>query len=321
MRQPRVIALGPGTRSQPTLGEQARFIAAIASAQLRDSDSWWVFNHVGIARAQNLIPAAIRRPYAVLLCGIEAWDPQLSTDRKSALRNASARIAISRFTGDKVGAAHPDIGSIHVCPLGLLPEEKWGEAVDRAVLEATRESSLLVVGRMSRSERYKGHDELLECWSMVLRRVPDAQLVIVGRGDDVIRLRTKAGELGVSDHVLFAGFVGDATLDALRATAAAFALPSRGEGFGLVYLEAMRAGLACLGGTGDAARDVIVDGETGVLVDPANRVALASAIVRLLATSEMRSKYGAAGRRRFEEEFTFERYCERLRAILEATFS
>lgn len=280
-----------------------------------------MFNHVGIARAQNLLPSAIRRPYAVLLCGIEAWDPNLSPDRKNALRNASARIAISRFTADRTSRAHPEIGQVLVCPLALFPRVDGGDTVDQSLLERVRSTSVLVVGRMSRSERYKGHDELLECWSAVVRRLPDAQLVIVGGGDDADRLRAKAEQLGVSKHVLFAGFVGDATLQALRERAAIFALPSRGEGFGLVYLEAMRAGLACVGGIDDAAGDVIVDGETGVLVDPARRESLAEALVRLLGSPPLHAAYGAAGRRRFEAEFTFEHYCTRLRSVLESAFA
>jgi phosphatidylinositol alpha-1,6-mannosyltransferase len=192
---------------------------------------------------------------------------------------------------------------------------------DHALLGQIRKSSVLIVGRMSSAERYKGHDELLESWSSVVRQCPGAQLVIAGQGDDVTRLREKAASLGLSNDVLFLGFVADGTLEALRRRVALFALPSRGEGFGLVYLDAMRAGLACIGGTHDAASDVIVHGETGVLVDPSDREALAASIVGLLRAPERRAAYGAAGKRRFEAEFTFERYCDRLRPILLDAFA
>jgi phosphatidylinositol alpha-1,6-mannosyltransferase len=319
--QPPVYALGLGSRTRPTIAQQARFIGKVGLAQLRASDGWWLFNHVGIARAQNLIPSAIRCPYAVLLCGIEAWDPDLSPSRKKTLSRASARIAISDYTARRVGATHPDIGEILVCPLALLPREDASGTTNVALLQQVREQSILVVGRMSSSERYKGHDELLNCWSSVLRCVPAAQLVIVGTGDDVDRLRGKAATLGISEHVLFTGFVDDATLEELRLRSAVFALPSRGEGFGLVYLEAMRTGLACIGGTTDAAADVIVDGQTGILVNQSDPDQLAVAIVVLLSDPGMRAAYGVAGRRRFEDEFTFERYCDRLRATLESAFA
>jgi len=192
---------------------------------------------------------------------------------------------------------------------------------DHALLGQIRDASVLIVGRMSRAERYKGHDEILESWSAVVRRVPGAQLVIAGQGDDVTRLRETAASLGLSNDALFLGFVADGTLEALRQRVALFALPSRGEGLGLVYLDAMRAGLACIGGGHDADADVIVHGETGEMVDQGDREALATSIINLLREPERRAEYGAAGRRRFEADFTFARYCDRLRPILLDAFA
>jgi phosphatidylinositol alpha-1,6-mannosyltransferase len=280
-----------------------------------------MFNHVGIARAQNLVPRVVRRPYAVLLCGIEVWDPALGADRKRTLRNATLRLAISEYTAARVSAAHPDIGSIIACPLALLPEVPSASSLELAVLERIGKHSVLIVGRMSSAERYKGHDELLECWPIVLQQVPDAQLVVAGQGDDLTRLREKAADLGISSSVLFLGFVSDGTLAAIRERVAMFALPSRGEGFGLVYLEAMRAGLPCIGGANDAAVDVIVHGETGLLVNPQNSRALSETILTMLRSEALRARFGAAGRERFEKEFTFERYCARLAPILSTAFA
>lgn len=316
-----VLQLAPANSNSPSLAERARFMFSLFMSQLLVRRGWWVFNHVGIARAQKLVPSIVRRPYAVLLCGIEVWDPDLTSGRRKALRNATARIAISRYTADRVGAQHPEIGPIVTCPLALLPSVPMAVTHDHAVLDHVREASVLIVGRMSSVERYKGHDELLDCWSAVLRAVPNAQLVVAGQGDDLTRLHEKAASLGLGDSVLFLGFVSDGTLEALRERVALFALPSRGEGFGLVYLEAMRAGLACVGGVNDAAANIIVDGETGLLVDPQNAEQLSGAIVKLLRSPELRASYGAAGKRRFQAEFTFERYCERLRPILAAAFT
>jgi phosphatidyl-myo-inositol dimannoside synthase len=316
-----VLQLAPAVTGHPSQLEQMRFSLSLAIAQLLERRGWWMFNHVGIARAQNLVPRFVRRPYAVLLCGIEAWDPSLSADRKRTLRSATLRLAISAYTASRVCATHPDIGPVVPCPLALLPSAPSPSSIEHTLLDQIQENSILIVGRMSSSERYKGHDELLECWSAVLAQVPNAQLVIAGQGDDLTRLREKAASLGVSQSVLFLGFVADGTLAALRERVALFALPSRGEGFGLVYLEAMRAGLPCIGGANDAAADVIVSGETGLLVDPQDGHSLSNAIVALLRSPELRARFGAAGKRRFENEFTFERYCERLAPILAAAFT
>jgi glycosyltransferase involved in cell wall biosynthesis len=98
---------------------------------------------------------------------------------------------------------------------------------------------------------------------------------------------------------------------------AVFAMPSAREGFGLVYLEAMRAGRPCIGSTSDAAGDIIVQGETGFLVDRADGPALSGAIVSLLTDGARRAAMGEAGRKRFEAHFTADRFAARFRDILD----
>ena len=148
---------------------------------------------------------------------------------------------------------------------------------------------------MMGSERYKGHDQLIEAWPRVVALVPDAQLVFVGDGDDAPRLRRKAAESRAGTHILFTGFVPKATLDELYRRAALFALPSRGEGFGLVYLEAMTHRLACIGSVHDAAREVIVDGQTGRLVQQDDIDGLADTLTTLLIDEAQRRRMGDAG--------------------------
>ncbi|HEX5123426.1 MAG TPA: glycosyltransferase [Rhodanobacteraceae bacterium] len=161
----------------------------------------------------------------------------------------------------------------------------------------------LAVGRLS---HYKGFDVLLRA----LANVPAARLVIVGEGECANALRATATEAGVADRVRFAGAVDDATLLAAYAGADAFALPSlnRGEAFGLVLLEAMRAGLPVVASAipGSGISEVVADGETGLLVPPGDATALASALARL-GDAGVRAHMGARGRERFEARFTLER--------------
>lgn len=311
----RTIALEPRTPGAITLGERLRFAGRVAAAQATHGVDWMLFNHVGIARAQGLVPRALRRPYAVMLNGVEAWDPALGEDRKQVLRDAALRISISPHTARRVQAQHPDVGPVVPCLLALMPHEP-DPATPGAALPPLGAHDVLIVGRMSAAERYKGHDELLEAWPAVRARVPDARLLVAGRGDDLERLRAKAASLGLEDAVLFLGFVPDQALLWLFGHVAAFAMPSRGEGFGLVYLEAMRRGVPCLGSVHDAAADIIVDEVTGRLVDQDDRAALAAAVVSLLRDEQRRRALGEAGRRRYEELFTFERYGERLLPLL-----
>ena len=149
----------------------------------------------------------------------------------------------------------------------------------------------------------------------VLAEVPDATLVMVGRGDDVDRLRTKAAALGIGRSVHFPGFLSDAALRAVLRHTAVLAMPSRGEGFGLVYLQAMQLGVPCLGSRDDAAGDVIVDGETGLLVPHQDPDAIAGAIARLLTDEPMRRRMGEADADAVGQRQLTERQLEILRLI------
>jgi phosphatidylinositol alpha-1,6-mannosyltransferase len=171
------------------------------------------------------------------------------------------------------------------------------------------------------AERYKGHDQLIDAWPRVLQSVPEAQLIVVGDGDDAARLRERAAEVGAKEgSIVFTGFVAGPALDALYERCAAFAMPSRGEGFGLVYLEAMAHRLPCIGSREDAAAEIIVDGETGVLVHHGNVEQLTGAIVRLLSERGLRERMGNAGLRRLHDRFSFERFASQMTSQLRASF-
>ncbi len=294
--------------------EKVRFGARVLLANADPRVDWLIFGHPGIADAQRFVPGFLRKPFAVQLHGIEAWEEPLSP----AVHGARLRIAPSRFTARRTREAHPSIGPIAVCPHGLLPLSAQGDrgAVDEALLARVHARSALIVGRLWPNERRKGHDQLLDCWPIVRQSVPDAQLVIAGTGDDLERYRRKAIAVGIADAVVFAGFVSLATLDALFERVGVFAMPSRQEGFGIVYIEAMRHGLPCVGATDDAADEPIIHGETGFLVEQTDLGLLAEAISATLRDPALRARLGAAGRRRFEAEFTFERYRDRLVSLL-----
>ena len=132
------------------------------------------------------------------------------------------------------------------------------------------------------------------------------------------RLRAKTQEKRVETSILFTGFVSEPELDTLYSRAALFALPSRGEGFGLVYLEAMSHRLACVGSIHDAARDVVVDGRTGRLVDQSDRDALTESLVALLNDPAERQRMGDEGYRQLHEHFSFDRFADRFQALVQA---
>jgi phosphatidylinositol alpha-1,6-mannosyltransferase len=237
--------------------------------------------------------------------------------RAAAMRGAWRVLTNSRTTARRVEAAFPELAErIRPVLLCIDPERVCLWAREDGAPAPPRAPAALIVGRLWSEERGKGHDALLEAWPAVRRRVPGAELWIVGEGDDRARLEARAQEAGVGEAVRFLGRVDDRELGALYRRAALLAMPSRQEGFGLVYAEALWHGLPCVGSTADAAGEVITDGETGLLVRYGDSGALGEAVASLLSDPERRRRMGEAGARRAREHFGYARFrADLLRAL------
>jgi phosphatidyl-myo-inositol dimannoside synthase len=245
-----------------------------------------------------------------VLHGTDAW-MQLGKLRSEALLRCHKLLAVSRFTADQFLKFNPQFSEkrIAVCPWGL-PAPPPPPPADN-----TQAPFALIVGRMSSQERYKGHDELIEIWPEVIEQFPRAELRIAGGGDDCDRLMRKAAPLRISGHVKFLGHVNQSTLQSVYNRCSFFVMPSSGEGFGLVFLEAMRAAKACIGGHG-AAEEIIEDGVTGRIIAPGNRNALLEAVIQFFGDPKHCRNFGEAGRRRFEACFTRDKFKERFLNVL-----
>ncbi|HET9212125.1 MAG TPA: glycosyltransferase family 4 protein [Thermoanaerobaculia bacterium] len=297
-------------------GNQRALALEVWKRQVRDRGATaYVFDLLGVARTQSYLPASLRAPYLIPLYGIEVWRP-LEWDRRRALAHARVLFAISAHTRERARPFVPGLNGAPVLPLALEERRPEG-AVDAPLLGRLGRGFFLIVGRMDPRERYKGHDQLLEA----LTKIPDARLVVAGDGGDRPRLEAKAAGLGISDRVFFTGFTREATLMELYRRCAAFAMPSRGEGFGLVYLEAMRAGKPVLAARDSAAGEIVVDGTTGLLVDPDDREELREALGRLLDYPGEARRMGEAGFERWRKELGRERFRERLWPLLERLIS
>jgi phosphatidylinositol alpha-1,6-mannosyltransferase len=315
--QAKLVTLLRNGHAQPDAADKWRFGLELAGRHVLDRPDWILFSHIGLARVERFVPRRWSTPYAVFLHGIECWDPLPESDRE-ILRRASLRVANSAYTAQRTSDANPDIGEVLVCPLAL--PHSLVVSPDPAGRAFPSRPTVLVVGRLSAGERYKGHEQLIRAWAAVVSRVPDAQLVIVGDGDDAPRLRALAAEAPVAASIEFKGFLSRAELDRAYGAATVFALPSRGEGFGLVYLEAMAHGLPCVGSIHDAAPEVIVRGETGVLVDPDDGDSMSRAICGLLENPLRAAEMGAAGRTRVLTTFSYEHFRGRIATMLRAAF-
>jgi len=274
-------------------------------------------NLAPIVRAMQL--AAPHMKSIVCTHGIEVWEP-LSPLRRRALRHATVVLAPSHATADYVvslqGVARE---RVRVLPWGLDPDFESkivGEPAATLPPEFPTGRVVLTVGRWLASERYKGMDTLMTALPRLLLRWPDLQLVFIGTGDDRPWLENIARDSGVGRHVHFLTGLTYGELSACYGACEIFALPSRGEGFGFVYLEAMARGKPVIGGAHGGAPEVIQDGVTGYVVPHGDPVQLATSIDALLSNPELAREMGARGRERVHNEFRFSVFAKAFKKIL-----
>jgi len=204
-----------------------------------------------------------------------------------------------------------DVDRFHPHPAS--PETRWrlGLADRRAVVTVSR-----LVPR-------KGQDVLLRAWPRVLRRHPDAVLIILGDGEHRRTLERLAADLGVTGQVRFVGAVSDRALADYLAAAEVYALPCRTvwhgmqpEGLGLSTLEASASGLPVVVGDSGGAPEAVIDGETGIVVDAHHVPALADTLCTLLDDTALARRMGEAGRRWMQRHWTWDRVTARLTQML-----
>jgi phosphatidylinositol alpha-1,6-mannosyltransferase len=270
-----------------------------------------------VVQAMRLV--APRMKSIICTHGIEVWEP-LSALRRRALRHANLVLAPSRDTADQV-ASQQQVAreKIRVLHWALDPQFE-------ALLAAGAQSPppadfptgrvILTVGRWLATERYKGMDTLITALPRLLPRWPELQLALVGSGDDRAWLEELTEKNGVLRHVHFLSGLSSAELAACYSACEIFALPSHGEGFGLVYLEAMARGKPVIGGAHGGAPEVIEDGVTGYLVPHGDPIQLATSIETLLADPANAKEMGARGRQRVEREFRFNVFAKSFKKIL-----
>ena len=299
--------------------EKARFFAAaLRAARRRGKLVVATHPNLGpVAQAMRLVAPRIKS--IVCAHGVEVWEP-LPALRKFALRRASEVTAPSKFTADHLASDQqvPE-ERIRILPWALDPQfESQAVAASRMALpgEFPQGRVILSVGRWVASERYKGMNTLITALPRLLTRWPELELVIAGEGDDRAWLEDLAEQSGVLRHVHFLTGLNNAQLAACYAACEMFALPSSGEGFGMVYLEAMSYGKPVIGGAHGGAPEVIEDGVTGYLVPHGDAVHLATSIEALLLNPTVAQEMGRRGRERVERAFRFNAFAKSFKKIL-----
>lgn len=252
--------------------------------------------------------------------GVEVWQP-LGWPRGAALRNADVVIGPSTDTVQHlVGDQRILRDRTRQLPWGLDPEFESRVAVSAPISRPPGFPQtgrvVLTVGRWDSAEKYKGADTLIAALQRVVQTAPDVAVVLVGDGDDRPRLEKLARDLGVSEHTHFLSALTTEQLFASYASCDIFALPSRGEGFGLVFLEAMALARPVIGGAYGGIPDIVEDGVTGFLVPHGDPDRLARALEALLKDPRRATEMGARGRDRVAKAYSFAQFETNLTRVL-----
>lgn len=275
------------------------------------------FGHVNLAPLAWLLQRL--RPgirYWIVAHGVEVWQP-LPLFRRLALRRAQGIFSVSTYTTAQMVSTQ-GLNSAKVLLLRPALEPAFVQAACDANVPALPAHGrfLLTVGRLVSSEPGKGVESVIRVLPDLLKAVPDLSYVIVGDGDLRPGLEKLAHESPARDHILFLGKLTVEQLKHCYFKCDIFVMPSRQEGFGIVFLEAMALGkpvvAACVGGT----PEIVKNGITGFLVRPGDLEGLALRLTQLLQDEALRIGMGEAGRKHVEEHYSFELYRKKLMKVL-----
>jgi glycosyltransferase involved in cell wall biosynthesis len=245
-----------------------------------------ISTHVNYAVACYVLKLLTGIPYWVVAHGLEVWDIE-NNATKLALQKADKIISVSNYTRQRL----LEDKSIDSEKIVLLPNTfdasqfkinpKPTYLLKRYNL-TDEQPVILTVTRMGSMAKYKGYDQILHALVKIRLRVPNVHFILAGKGDDLPRINALVTNLNLQDCVTLAGFVPDEELCAYYNLCDVFALPSKGEGFGIVYLEALACGKPVLAGNQDGSIDPLAEGKLGCLVDPDNVEEIAENLIQIL---------------------------------------
>jgi len=293
----------------------------------------WKFPKIIITTHLNFLPIAywLKRltniPYWTVAHGIEAWDIK-SPPLQRALHHANLILAVSSYTRNRlIKEQNLDPNKVIILPNTFdsnhfQPAPKPTYLLEKYGLKR-EQPVILTVARLAEFERYKGYDQVIKALPQIRQQIPDVHHVIVGKGNDETRIKQLITQLGLQDYVTLAGFVPDEQLCDYYNLCDVFAMPSKKEGFGIVYLEALACGKPVLGGNQDGAIDALCHGILGALVNPDDIEEIAHTLIQILqGTYPNPLMYQPESlRQKVIETFGFEQFQNSLASYLHQHFS
>jgi phosphatidylinositol alpha-1,6-mannosyltransferase len=289
-----------------------------------------------VGTAAMILNKFLRLPYFVSCHGMDILTAAESLRKKKLLNKileqTSGVVANSEFTKNellKLAVPENKISVVYPCPhtknfgVGACPDEKEGIGEEKILeiknrLGLADKKIILTVGRLV--ER-KGQDKVIEALPAILEKIPNALYVIVGDGPEKEKLQVLSSKLQVENNILFTGEISEEKKTAFYQLCDVFVMIPRQigpdvEGFGTVYLEANQFGKPVVAGRSGGVAEAVVDGATGLVVDPENINQIAEAVIKVLTDESLGKKLGEQGRERVEKEFGWEKQVEKIERLI-----
>jgi glycosyltransferase involved in cell wall biosynthesis len=296
----------------------AAFTVEVLRCAVRERPDLIIITHVNFTPVAHWLKKLFKIPFIAIGHGIEVWQIQ-SRRVRHALRQADRLLAVSEFTRKRLAISL----SISSDTIAVLPNTFDSEKFEIApkphfLLKQYQlrpdQPVILTVARLARTEQYKGYDQVLRAVPAVKRIFPDVRYILGGRGSDRGRVMSLIHELGLTDTVILAGYIPDYELRAFYNLCDVFAMPSRGEGFGIVFLEALACGKPVIAGNTDGSVDAVLNGRLGVLVNPQSVDEISNALIQVFSkTHPLRIlQEPEALRRGVIDAYGYKRFVERV---------
>ena len=278
---------------------RAGFAVAALVAALRMRPDVVLIGHVNFCFVGVLIARLTASRALLMVHGGEAWRPRRSRWVNHSIRHVDCISSVSELTLRRLCEWAPIAANrTFVLPCCVDLSRFTPGPRDAALVHALGLSGkriVMTMGRLAIEEQAKGFDEVIEQLPRLLRIVPDLVYLICGTGSDEARLRAKAAAIGVAGQVVFAGFVPEDEKVKYYRLADAYVMPSRGEGFGIVILEALACGIPVMGSNVDGTFEALQGGALGACVDPRDPQAVFQGILDALRKSRSDVQPSALG--------------------------
>lgn len=302
----------------------AVFATQIVGFGLWKRPSLVISTHINFTPAAYWLKRLAGVPYCVIAYGTDAWNIERKALQKG-LHHADRILSISSYTRDRlIKEQNLDPAKIFLLPCTFDASRFQIAPKPQPLLNryrlAAEQPVILTVGRLDSTQHYKGYDQILRALPEIRHHIPNVHYILVGQGSDRPRIEQLIDQLNLQNCVTLAGFVPDDEIGNYYNLCDVFAMPSKGEGFGIVYLEALACGKPTLGGNQDGAIDALCHGELGALVDPDDLEAIAETLIQILQGSFANPilYQPEALRKKVLENFGFDGFQQKLNELMES---